>query len=53
MAAVVARMLEREDRLRAQVREEAVSAQKLGQLQPFIAGFPQEHMGQLASFGPT
>jgi hypothetical protein len=28
-------------------------AQNLGQLQPFTAGFPQECMGQLASFGPT
>jgi hypothetical protein len=28
-------------------------AQKLGQLQPFIAVFPQEHMSQLVSFGPT
>jgi hypothetical protein len=28
-------------------------AQKLGQLQPFTATFPQELMGQLASFGPT
>jgi hypothetical protein len=28
-------------------------AQKLDQLQPFIAVFPQECMGQLASFGPT
>jgi hypothetical protein len=28
-------------------------AQNLGQLQPFIAVFPQECMGQLASFGPT
>jgi hypothetical protein len=28
-------------------------AQKLGQLQPFIAVFPQECLGQLASFGPT
>ena len=28
-------------------------AQKLGQLQPFIAVFPQERTGQLASFGPT
>ena len=28
-------------------------AQKLGQLQPFIAVFRQECMGQLASFGPT
>ena len=28
-------------------------AQKLGQLEPFIAVFPQECMGQLAYFGPT
>ena len=28
-------------------------AQNLGQLQPFLAAFPQECMGQLASFGPT
>jgi hypothetical protein len=28
-------------------------AQKLGRLQPFIAVFPQECMGQLACFGPT
>jgi hypothetical protein len=28
-------------------------AQKLGQLQPFIAVFLQECMGQLAYFGPT
>ena len=28
-------------------------SQKLGQLQPFIAVFPQESVGQLASFGPT
>jgi hypothetical protein len=28
-------------------------AQKLGQLQPSIAVFPQECTGQLASFGPT
>jgi hypothetical protein len=28
-------------------------AQKLGQLQPLTAVFPQECMGQLASFGPT
>jgi hypothetical protein len=28
-------------------------AQKLGQLQPFLAVFPQECMGQLAYFGPT
>ena len=28
-------------------------AQKLGQLQPFVAAFPQECMGQPGSFGPT
>jgi hypothetical protein len=28
-------------------------AQKLAQLQPFIAVFPQECMDQLAFFGPT
>jgi hypothetical protein len=28
-------------------------ARKLGQLQPFIAVFPQECIGQLAYFGPT
>jgi hypothetical protein len=32
---------------------DAELAQKLGQLQPFLAVFPQECMGQLASFGPT
>jgi chromosome segregation protein len=37
----------------AQVRKTAKLAQKLGQLQPFIAVFPLECMGQLASFGPT
>ena len=31
----------------------AVSAQKLGHLQPFAAVFPQECAGQLASLGPT
>ena len=39
------------------VRKDAKLAQKLGQLQPFIAAFPQECMGQLAYytflFGPT
>ena len=30
-----------------------MSAQKLGQLQPFIAAFPQGCVGQLACFGPT
>jgi hypothetical protein len=33
--------------------KDAKLAQKLDQLQPFIAVFPQECMGQLASFGPT
>jgi hypothetical protein len=33
--------------------QDAVSAQKLGQLHPFVAAFPQECMGQPASFGPT
>jgi hypothetical protein len=33
--------------------KDAKLAQKLGQLQPFLAVFPQECMGQLASFGPT
>ena len=37
----------------AQVSKDAKLAQKLGQLQPFIAVLPQECMGQLASFGPT
>ena len=31
--------------------KDAVSAQKLGQLQPFLAVFPQECVGQLASVG--
>jgi hypothetical protein len=30
-----------------------VPAQELGKLQPFVAAFPRECMGQLASFGPT
>jgi hypothetical protein len=33
--------------------KDAKLAQKLGQLQPFAAVFPQECTGQLASFGPT
>ena len=33
--------------------KDAQLAQKLGQLQPLIAVFPQECVGQLASFGPT
>ena len=33
--------------------KDAQLAQKLDQLQPFIAVCPQERMGQLASFGPT
>jgi hypothetical protein len=39
--------------LAEQVRKGAELAQKLGQLQPFIAVFTQECMGQLASFGPA
>jgi hypothetical protein len=33
--------------------KDAKLAQKLGQLQPFLAVLPPECMGQLASFGPT
>ena len=33
--------------------KDAELAQKLGQLQPFIAALPQDCMGQLACFGPT
>ena len=33
--------------------KDAKLAQKLGQLQPFRTVFPEECMGQLASFGPT
>ena len=33
--------------------KDAVSAQKLGQLQPFLPVFPWECVGQLAYFGPT
>jgi hypothetical protein len=33
--------------------KDAKLTQKLGQLQPFVAVFPQECMGQLAYFGPT
>jgi len=36
-----------------QGEKDATLAQKLGQLQPFIALFPQECTGQLASFRPT
>jgi hypothetical protein len=38
---------------RALSEKDAELAQKLGQLQPFLAVFPQECMGQLAPFGPT
>ena len=34
-------------------KKDAKLAQKLSQLQPFIAVFPQERKGQLASFRPT
>jgi hypothetical protein len=37
----------------AEGEDDAVSAQKSGQLSPFIAVFPQGCMGQLAYFGPT
>jgi hypothetical protein len=37
--------------MRAPGAIDAVSAQKLAQLQPFIALFPQECTGQLASLG--
>ena len=33
--------------------KETKLAQKLGQLQPFIAVLPRQSMGQLASFEPT
>ena len=33
--------------------KDAKLVQKLGQLQPFIAVFPLECMGRIASFGPT
>jgi hypothetical protein len=33
--------------------KDAKLAQKLGQLQPFIAVFPQAFAGQLAFFGPA
>jgi hypothetical protein len=36
-----------------QVRKNAKSAQQLVQLQPFLAVFLLECMGQLAYFGPT
>jgi hypothetical protein len=36
-----------------QSEEDTKLAQKLGQLQPIIALFPQECMGQLSSFGPA
>jgi hypothetical protein len=37
----------------ASSEKDALLAQKLGQLQPFIAAFPQECVDQPASFGPT
>jgi hypothetical protein len=36
-----------------QGEKDATLARKLAQFQPFIAVFPPECMGQLASFGPT
>jgi hypothetical protein len=43
----------RADAPEPRVREDAKLAQKLGQLQPFIAVSAQECTGQLASSGPT
>ena len=40
-------------RPRPRSEKDATLAQKLGQLQPFIAVFPQKCVGQLAYFGPT
>jgi hypothetical protein len=34
-------------------KKDAKLAQKLGELLPFLAVFPQERMGQLVSSGPT
>jgi hypothetical protein len=39
--------------LPVQGETDAKSVQKSGQLQPFIAVFPQECMGQLAYLGPS
>jgi hypothetical protein len=33
--------------------KDAMLAQQLGQLQPFLDRFPPECLGQLGSFGPT
>ena len=41
------------DGAKAVSEKDAVSAQKLGQLRPFVDVFPQENMGQLVYFGPT
>jgi hypothetical protein len=43
----------RRDSYSTQSEKDAVSAQKSGQLQPFIAVISLECMGRLASFGPT
>ena len=40
-------------RLTVDSEKDAKLAQKLGQLQAFMAVFPQECVGQLAPFGPT
>ena len=40
-------------RRRPQSENDTKLVQKLGQLQPFLTVFPQECLGQLASFGPT
>jgi hypothetical protein len=49
----VRRLLPRPHRRPHPGENDAGLAQKLGQLQPFLAVFPRECVGQLASFGPT
>ena len=49
-ATVLSRSLRQEN---STSEKDAALTQTLGQLQPFIAAFPQECMGHLASFGPT
>ena len=46
-------LLERTPAAAAGEKDGVSAQQKLGQLQPFLAVFPQECMGQLPSFGPT
>jgi hypothetical protein len=44
---------EKDESEKDESEQDAKLAQKSGQLQPFIAAFLQECMGQLVSFGPT